>query len=355
MSPQSGHLSKLVEDMLVLNKVQEGEKVVVIVPTLFDQRYVEAYSIALSNLNADFFFMTLVPQADGHRLILPTSDFVYDTLMGADLLVTLSLYKYDMAAPSMFYLVYGSEKGYKLMASGTRVLSVMEEEEVMRRMFPTSDLVERSYAGAELLEQAEEIHVSSEAGTNLLCCKKGRPASCEVGIADVPGRWDNFGYGLVGCAPWENSAHGVLVIDRGDYIMPLYSHVTEPIHCTIREGRIVKIEGGTSARLLQRWLVQWDSEKSYGLSHIGWGTHTAARWFDRRTRLPSYHIEKYCYYGNMAIAFGNNLMKSPAKYCGLHGANDAPSHCDIFTLNHDFDVDGVPIVRRGEIVHPDCR
>ena len=355
MLPKSGHFSKLVEEMLVLSKVQGGEKVIVVVPALFDQRYIEAYTIALSNLGADFFLMALTPSADGHRLVMPTSNFVYDTLKGADLVVTLSLYEYDMAAPSTFYLVYGSENGYELMASGTRVLSVMEEEEVMRRMFPTSDLVERSYAGAELLEQAEEIHVVSEAGTDLVCRKKGRPGSCEVGIADVPGRWDNFGYGLVGCAPWEDSAHGLLVIDRGDYIVPLYSHVTEPIHCTIREGRIVKIEGGTSARLLQRWLDQFDSEKSYGLSHIGWGTHRAARWFDPRTKLPGYHIEKYCYYGNMAIAFGSNLMRSPAQYCGLHGANDAPSHCDIFTLNHDFFLDGVPIVQRGDIVHSDCR
>jgi hypothetical protein len=49
-----------------------------------------------------------------------------------------------MAAPSAFYLVYGSQKGYALLESGTRVLSVMQEEEVMRRMFPTRDLVRRS-------------------------------------------------------------------------------------------------------------------------------------------------------------------------------------------------------------------
>jgi 2,5-dihydroxypyridine 5,6-dioxygenase len=299
--------------------------------------------------------MTLAPKAEGHRLVMPTSDFIYDALKGADMVITLSLYEYDMAAPSAFYLVYGSQKGYALLESGTRVLSVMQEEEVMRRMFPTQDLVRRSYAGAALIEQAEEIRVTSEAGTDLMCYKKGRPGHAQVGIADVSGRWDNFGYGLVGCAPWEDSANGVLVIDRGDYIVPLYDHATEPVRCTIRNSRIVGIEGGTSARLLERWLRQWNSEKSYGLSHIGWGTHKAARWFDPRTRIPGYHIEKYSFYGNMAIAFGSNLLKSPARYCGLHGENDAPSHCDIFTLNHDFYLDGELIVKRGEIVHPECR
>jgi 2,5-dihydroxypyridine 5,6-dioxygenase len=355
MTISSGHFSRLVEEMLVLSKVEEGERVILVVPHLFDQRYIEAYTIALDNLGTDFFVMTLAPKAKGHRLIQPASDFIYDTLKGADMVVTLSLHHYDVVAPSVFYLVYGSQQGYQLLESGTRVLSVMEEEEVMRRMFPTEDLISRSYFGAELLEQAKEIHVVSEAGTDLVCSKEGRPGSTEVGIADVPGRWDNFGYGLVGCAPWEDSAEGTLVINSGDYVVPLYSHVNEPITCTIRGGRIVKIEGGGSAKLLDRWLGQWNNEKSYGLSHIGWGTHKAARWFDPRSRLPGYHIEKYSYYGSMSVAFGSNLMRSPAKYCGLHGENDAPSHCDIFSLGHDFYLDGTLIIKRGEIVHPDCR
>jgi len=355
MARGSGHFSKLVEEMLKLSKVKEGERVIVVVPHVFEPRYVEAYTVALGNLGADFYVMTLAPRAEGHRLVLPASKFVYEALRSADMVITLSLFEYDMAVPSTFYLIYGTNEGYSVLESGTRVLSVMEEEEVMRRMFPTEDLVRRSYAGAKLIEQAETIRVVSEAGTDLVCNKKGRPGSTEVGIADVPGRWDNFGYGLVGCAPLEDSAHGILVIDSGDYIVPLYSHVTEPIKCTIRDGRIVRIEGGFSARLLERWLAQWDDERSFGLAHIGWGTHKAARWFDPRTRLPGYHIEKYSYYGNMAIAFGSNLMRSPARYCGLHGQNDAPSHCDIFTLNHDFYLDGQLIVHRGEIVHPDCR
>lgn len=66
-------------------------------------------------------------------------------------------------------------------------------------------------------------------------------------------------------------------------------------------------------------------------------------------------LAELTYSGNMAITFGGNLIKSPARYCGLHGKNDAPSYCDIFTLNHDFYLDGKLIVRRGEIVHPECR
>jgi 2,5-dihydroxypyridine 5,6-dioxygenase len=311
--------------------------------------------IALDNLAADYYLMTLTPEADARSLKLRQSDFIYETLRMADLVVTLSLHEWDMRRPSTFYLVYGPDKGYELLSSGTRVLSIMEEESVMRRLFPTPALIERSYAGAALLEDATEIRVASEAGTDLVCEKGGRPGSCEVGIADVPGRWDNFGYGLVGCAPWEDRAHGQLVIDAGDYIVPLHRHVETPITCSIRDGRIVDLRGGADAKLLERWLAQWDSEKSYGLAHIGWGTHDGARWFNPRTRVPGYHVDKYCYYGNMAIAFGNNLMRSPASYCGLHGENDAPSHCDIFTLGHDFYLDGEPIVQDGEIVHPDCR
>lgn len=49
----------------------------------------------------------------------------------------------------------------------------------------------------------------------------GRKAMYQCGIADEPGRWDHWPSGLVTCAPLEDSAEGVYVVEPGDVLLPL--------------------------------------------------------------------------------------------------------------------------------------
>ena len=349
------HLSSLCAEILKLSKVQPTERVAVVAPDLYEQRYLEAWEVALLTLDTDFFVLTLPPQAEGKLSVLRRSQFIYDVLKSADFVLTVSLFPYTLDAPNPMLLIYASDDGREVLASGTRALSVSIDEATMRRLFPTPALIERGFAGAELMEKAEVIRITSEAGTDLVLNKKGRPGATEVGVAHEPGRWDNFGYGLVACAPLEDSASGTMVIDVGDFLMHPCVEVIDPIKLTLEGGRIVRIEGGWSARFLERWLAQWNDERSYIVAHIGWGIHDGARWYVRRRSFYAYFMERYSYYGNMTIAFGSNLLRSPAEYCGIHGENDALSHIDIPCLSHSFYLDDELIIDKGQIVHPDCK
>jgi 2,5-dihydroxypyridine 5,6-dioxygenase len=238
--------------------------------------------------------------------------------------------------------------------AGVRLLDVMLCVPManIRRLRPTKALVERTMTGAKMMQDAKEIRIVSEAGTDLTLDKTGRKGHAQKGVVDSPGSWDNYGFGLVASAPKEDSANGTLVFDTGDYILAIGMSVTEPVKMTIKDGYIRKIEGGITAKIFEKWLAEKNDEDAYGTSHIGWGTHYASVWTDS----PLFTVaDAESYPGLMQIAFGSSFFNTPAELCGFGGKNRSISHCDCDLLNHDFYLDGELIVKKGDIVHPKCK
>lgn len=235
------------------------------------------------------------------------------------------------------------------LQKGARALQLHQDAEVHMRMFPTEERRKRTLAGAELMEKAETIKVTTSAGTNLVCTKKGRKSHCEYGMADEPGRWDNCCAGQVATAPIENSLNGTLVIEKGSGICHL-GFITEDIICKISDGYITEIKGGAWAEMLRQWLSGFNDKKSYLISHIGWGTDERADW--TKGQLIDSAMDWENYYGNMLIGFGINLFDTPTRFSGFGGKNDASSHLDIAIKTIDFYLDDELIVSGNRFVHP---
>ncbi|HEC62757.1 MAG TPA: hypothetical protein ENI27_10975 [bacterium] len=232
--------------------------------------------------------------------------------------------------------------------AGARSLQLHQDAEVHKRMFPTEERKKRALAGAELMEKAETIRVTSKAGTDLTCSKKGRKAHCEYGMADEPGRWDNCAASQVATAPIESTLNGTLVIGKGDGMCHL-GFVTDDIVCTIKDGYITKIEGGAWAKMMDQWLAQYNNKKSYMIAHLGWGADERADW--SRGLLIDSAMDWENYYGNMLIGFGINLFDTPTRFSGFGGTNDAPSHLDIAIKTVDFYLDDELIISGNRYVH----
>src|SRR5690606_3741824 len=115
---------------------------------------------------------------------------------------------------------------------------------VLKRMMPTEAIRRRGLAGAQRLQEAREIHIVSEAGSDYVLRKDGRKAGYQCGVADAPGSWDHWPSGLVACAPLEDSAEGVYVIEPGDVLLGFWRHAQSRVVLTLEGGRITKIEGG---------------------------------------------------------------------------------------------------------------
>lgn len=351
------HLSKVAEETLKLCNVKHGDEVLLVSPYVHDQNHVEAWAIALANLGADFLRVTLPPMTKNGKLTDPYSPYIITAMDKASMLLQI----HGPFAPGHLSknltptLGLYNENALRILHSGLKWLDVtIRDPEVnLRRLFPSSQTIQRTRRGAEIFHGAETIRIASRTGTDLTLDKSRRKGSCQFGIADQPGRYDNYGVCATFCAPIEESANGTLVLSPGDYILGQGLIVSEPVEITFRDGYARKIEGGLTARMLERWLANWRDEQSYGVSHIGWGRIPleSAVWTESNYFT---FADAEGYYGMMQIALGSNMFDTPLPNFGLGGKNTAVSHTDIECLNHDFYLDGEVIVKDGNIVHPEC-
>lgn len=353
-------LSKAVEEILSLCKVKPDEKAILLTPTKIDEALAQEFTVALANMETDS-LRVVAPVRDKNRKMIPaaTQALGMGVFKAADIVLELRpWHTWDAELPTSKDLY--SDAANEIFASGTRWLdfSLPFPELNIRRLFPSQALIKRTQSGGELMEKTKEIRIRSESGTDFTCTKDGRKGHTQNGIVPERGQWDNYGFGLVACAPLEDSSEGIIVVSPGDHLhfpnsQERVNIVREPMKLTFKDGRIAKIEGGLEAKLMSRALAKYKSDDVYRTAHVGWGTHEGSVWTENRLFCLA-DVESHL--GNMQIHFGNNIFDTPARYKGLGGKNRAPAHVSgPSVLDHDFYLDGELIVKKGQIVHPACK
>lgn len=351
MTRNMNEQSVLIEEMLKMSKVKEGEQVLIVTTHEYNHDELRDYRIALDALGAESVHVIVPPRAKGPKQTQPGTALFYEIAQQADFL----LFPLSSCAGEHPALPSIHDKGVlEFLQKGGRALHIQSPLSKIRQMWPTEAMIERTLVGARLMEDAETIRITSKSGTDLVMNKKGRPAHIQYGVADVPGRWDNFAFGCVSSTPLEDSANGTLIIEPPGAISPLVRFISQPAKLTLRNGYITNIEGGLEAKLLSRWFEQFGDPESYGTSHVGWGTHDAAGvgsgggWLN----LVSYLHNAY---GTLLIAFGDGYHPSTARFSGGGGLRRASSHCDIGGLEVDFYLDERLICSGGKIVDEECQ
>ncbi len=330
----------LFEELLSLSNLKKGETVLVYCDTLTPPFYAAAAMGAAHQMGAIVAQMMVPATSPAVQPWAPDvpeakPEMIMSAWMGADLVVDIITGAGQLYTPIT-----------KLARqSGTRVLRIMAELDDLRRMWPTDSVKERALRSQAVLATGNELRVTSKAGTDLVMDKTGRPAGAQYGRADEPGRWEMPNGGQVACAPIEGSVEGTLVLDVGDIILNLARYVADPVRIIIEKGAITNIDGGLEAFLLQDWFETWHDPKAYIVSHIGWGCHDKASW--HRMGNPwlgtGGFMDCESYYGNMQIAFGNNMGQ-------MGGENDTRAHIDIQCRNNDFWVDDLQVLAEGQFL-----
>jgi 2,5-dihydroxypyridine 5,6-dioxygenase len=231
------------------------------------------------------------------------------------------------------------------LAAGARILMVQEPVHALRRMAPDPTIMARTRAGAEQMERAVRMRVTSAAGSDFAMRKDGRPAHAQWGVADEAGRWDHWPSGLVSCAPLEDSAEGRYVVAPGDVLLGQWKIATSEVELTLHEGRITAIEGGPDARLLEDHLMAAGDDGAFRLSHAGWGTDHRADW-------QHMGMDSESLLGSVMVSLGRNVFDAPAPFCGFRGANRSEVHYDICCRNASVWLDGEIVVDQGRLVVP---
>jgi 2,5-dihydroxypyridine 5,6-dioxygenase len=228
--------------------------------------------------------------------------------------------------------------------AGARALMAVQPNHVLERLRADPLVVERTRAGAARLARAQEVRITSAAGTDLTMRVGGRPALAHCGVADGPGQFDFWGGAMVEIAPHEGSAEGTLVLATGDHIFHLGRYIEQPLRLTIAHGRVVAIEGGLDAELLRRYLDDLHEDGARLVGHIAWGTDHRARWTAQLVQFPevgSGNADAEGYLGSVQVQLGSN---NDQYFCG---SIDSAAHMGLAMLGASLALDGEPVIEAG--------
>lgn len=334
-------LVELFLEELRLCKVKEGERIAVLNAGTEWTDYVQALLKAAHRLGAQAFNVNV--QRDQS---LQTGVQGRHPFTGHDLLLDM-LKRCDMVI-DLVGLLFSREQ-LEMQKAGVRVLRIMEPPHVLRAMFPTRELAKRVERAREILIPARHMHITSRYGTDITYELGQYPVMSEYGFTDEPGRWDNFPSGFVFTQATDGAVNGTVVLRAGDILTAFKRYLQSDVVLTVERGSVTKIEGsGMDADLLRTYMAGFDDNRAYAISHIGWGLNDAARWyhFEATRHLHQEHVmNALSFYGNVLFSLGPNVE--------LGGDNDTACHMDIPMRGCSLTLDGVEIVRDGDVVHPE--
>lgn len=336
-------LVELFLEELKLCKVKEGERVAVLNAGTEWSDYVQALLKAAGRLGAQAFNVNV--QRDQQ---LKAGVQGRHPLVGQDLLLDM-LKQCDMVI-DLVGLLFSREQ-LDMQAAGVRILRIMEPANVLRAMFPTRELARRVERSRELMMQAKTMHITSRYGTDITYELGQYPVMSEYGYTDEPGRWDHFPSGFSFTQGNDGAVNGTVVLRQGDIFTAFKRYLQSDVVLTVERGYVTRIEGdGMDADLLRTYMRGFDDPRAYAISHIGWGMNDGARryHFEATRRLHEEHVmNALSFYGNVLFSLGPNVE--------LGGTNDTACHMDIPMRGCSLTLDGVEIVRDGDVVHPELR
>lgn len=237
-----------------------------------------------------------------------------------------------------------SPEQHAILSTGTKILLAVEPPEVLARLVPTEADRTRVKAAAARIGKAREMHIVSAAGTNLYCKLGEFPVISEYGFVDEPGRWDHWPSGFALTFPDEGGTNGIIVVDKGDILLPQKRYCNERIVLTVENGYATKIEGGIDAELLNDYMAAFNDPESFAISHIGWGLQPRARW----STLGLYDREATI--GMDARAFEGNFLFSLGPNNEAGGSRTTTCHIDIPLRRCTVRLDGEDVVREGKVL-----
>lgn len=239
-------------------------------------------------------------------------------------------------------LLHAPELG-QILASGARVLMISNEHPENTERWPHDPtLADRVAAGVALLEQAEEMRVESDAGTDLTVDLTGAVRAGSHGWCTDPGTIAHWPGGLVLAFPASGKVNGTVVLAPGDVNLTFKEYVRDQVTLTVVDDYITAIEGsGVDAELFRSCLAAFDEPDAYAVSHVGWGMNTSARWEAMALWDKADHngTELRAFAGNFLYSTGANEVAG--RFC--RGHFDLPMRSCTVTL------DGNPVVVTGEL------
>jgi leucyl aminopeptidase (aminopeptidase T) len=195
----------------------------------------------------------------------------------------------------------------------------------------------------QLLTKAEDMRITTPAGTDLVCNIAGRLIDHAAKRIFGPGEI-TFPGGQVSWYPRPESIHGKMVLDGSIWPPEEIGLIRTPIELTVRSGVVTRVDGGAEARILDAWFRRWDNPHIYDLAHLSYGLNPGAR-------LTGNILEDERVFGCAEVGIGAQppslgIFEVPA-------AEAVSGHTDAIMLRPTVTLDGMILEEEGQFRHPD--
>lgn len=183
---------------------------------------------------------------------------------------------------------------------------------------------------AEIFTNGKEVHLTSEAGTNLMMRKEGRAGNamyCIVQrgqLSPVPNVEANF-------SPLEGTAEGIIVADASIPYIGI-GVLQEPVIAKVEKGMISKIQGGIQASKLAEDLRRRNDPQVYNVAELGVGLNP-------KSIMQGIMLEDEGVWGTVHIGIGTNIT--------LGGNVKAAIHYDLIMWRPTLAIDGHIVLEEG--------
>jgi 2,5-dihydroxypyridine 5,6-dioxygenase len=327
-----------------LSGIGKGTLVAILSETLSRAVNVKLAELALLELGARAFHVTMPtpPQAapvpvrsTGASAALQRNPAAVRALCGCEIVI-------DCTVEGLLHAPETPE----LLAAGTRIFMISNEHpEILERLMPDPALQPRVATAMEMLRKAQQMRVTSAAGTDLAIDVAGAPVRGNAGYLDPAAKVAYWPGGLCLCFPKAGTVNGTLVMAPGDVNLTFKRYLETPIRLSIERDYVTAIDGdGLDAELMRSYIAAWEERDAYAVSHVGWGMNPRARW----DALALY--DKADLNGTELRAFAGNFLYST-------GANETAGrftrgHFDLPLRNCTIALDNEIIVERGRLLPP---
>ncbi|HEX2115197.1 MAG TPA: hypothetical protein VHM01_12395 [Alphaproteobacteria bacterium] len=335
-------LAQLFRRQFSLSAVKPGETIAIVSDLGTRREFIQAAFAAADDLGADIYEMCVNSIPSWTKVGVPTVGKCKGTLeavAAADLVV-------------IFHVPLFTKWLKQVMNGGTRVLMIIDAPDDLEQLMSPPGLKEACKYAESIYQKTRQVSVLSDAGTDLTYSCGEYPVMTQWGYADEKGHFDHWGGGHIHTFPNEGSAHGTVVFQPGDIvILPYCRFVTDPVSLEIREGHIVKIEGGLDAKLMREWLddgkASANDRDPFAVSHLGWGLNPQARWY--WMGLNGDEPER-----NRAAArvFPGNFLFSTGPNTQGGGKRTTRGHYDVPMRDCTVMLDNKVIIEKGKLVDP---
>jgi leucyl aminopeptidase (aminopeptidase T) len=189
-------------------------------------------------------------------------------------------------------------------------------------------IAEFSLLLAEQVRGSSHAHITTSLGTNLHMSLAGREWKVDIGKLRGRGGYGNLPAGEIYIAPNEDSAEGVLVIDKSFPGLLL----SDPVKLFFERGHVTQIEGDEGKRYLENAFTQ-HGDTARVIAELGIGTNPMAR-------LQGNIMTDEKVLGTIHVAVGRNDF--------IGGRNIATTHIDGVISQPTLEIDGKVLINNGK-------